>query len=521
MSTTPVIEATAATALANDTLKKLEGAPLAHFLSRQRWFSSKHDSASAVFIEIVPLFPSCDAVLAQVDVRELQGSAIASYLLPMALTESPSSEQQVIALLKTGSTTLAIVDGAHDARFRESLIRYIADERTFASPDGTQVRFHRHGDLEVDTAAVKSKVASVQQSNTSILYGDKVIVKLFRKLSAGENPDIEIGAYLTEKGAKVTPALLGSAQLDGDRGPTALVMAQRLVPSARDCWEYVCERLRGLNVSEEPFIDDAVNLGRVTRELHEALAAATDKHAFTPARGTRDDLVRWCTAIRHEISDTTALLKRTDLSKLPREAIVAQGVKDITEQPDAVLRDVTILEAASDLDIGLTIRHHGDYHLGQVLRDNSGRFYIIDFEGEPARPLAERRALHSALRDVAGMLRSFAYASSMAALNQGNVASPIDWDAALFRAETWQKHARDAFMQGYLSIASPLLPADVATIERLVRLFALEKAFYELRYELAHRPDWVWVPMRGISEIVRDSIRTGRRPSGGAQPSPA
>ena len=428
----PVIHAAARAALTRETLKQLEGVPLSTFLSRQRWFSAKHDATTATFGTIVPLFPTCDAVLALIHVRDTHKSAIASYFVPMALTQSPVNEQVVIARLTTSGGILAIVDAVHDASFRQSLIGYVGDERSFTN-EGTQVHFRRYADLGTDSGPMTSKVSTAQQTNTSIIYGDAIIVKLFRELAMGVNPDIEIGAYLAERHSTVTPAFVGSGTIDGDRGPSALLMAQRLVPGARDCWEYVTDRLYELGGGASmPFIDEAARLGRTTRQMHEDLAAETDNDAFRPVRGTREDLERWCSTIRHELADTTALLQRTDMGRYKHQSIIAQGVGDVLEHADALQHDLTILENVSNSDIGLTIRHHGDYHLGQVLRDPNGTFYIIDFEGEPARPLAERRAMHSALRDVAGMMRSFAYAASSAAIAQS---ATDDWSAVLQRAE--------------------------------------------------------------------------------------
>lgn len=519
MATT--IEATAATALATDTLKQLEGAPLAAFLKGQRWFSSKHDPDTAVLAEVIPLFPAVDAVLAQVDVRDRQeASAIASYLVPMALVSQAPDDKHLIANVKLGGSTCWLIDAPHDPAFREALLKFLIDGRRLTT-DGTQLRFDKYVTLVMDPAT-PSKVASAEQSNTSIVYGDTLIVKLFRKLTPGENPDIEIGSYLTKRGADFVPALVGSATIDGDRGPTALLMAQSLVPQAVDLWGYLMSRIPELRVSGEPFVDEAKRLGEITRELHEQLAQAGDRHAFEPVKATKEDVVRWCSAIRHEVSDSIALLKRTDFGGPAdaRDQIVAQGLRDL-EHHDAILRDVSALEQTAQQDLGLTIRHHGDYHLGQVLRGPDGDLFIIDFEGEPTRPLAERRRLHSALRDVAGMLRSFAYASAMAALTISSGEGALDWETALYRAGNWEKRLREAFMQGYLSTTSATLPADSVTLDRLVRLFEIEKTFYELRYELTHRPDWVWVPLRGVSEIVREALKNGRRPSGDAQPSPA
>jgi maltose alpha-D-glucosyltransferase/alpha-amylase len=212
----------------------------------------------------------------------------------------------------------------------------------------------------------------------------------------------------------------------------------------------------------------------MTRAMHEALASGDPGSDFDTQPVTPDDVRDW----------TRAAIRTIDAAQpKDRERHVAR---------------VERIAAAISADAGFRARTHGDYHLGQVLRSRSARFLAIDFEGEPARPLSERRARQSPLRDVAGMLRSFAYAAAV-----GAGARKAEDDRAV-RADAWERGARDAFLAGYFAEtkdARPLFPRSRDNCALLISLFETEKVFYELRYELDHRPDWVWIPMRGIANL--------------------
>jgi trehalose synthase-fused probable maltokinase len=235
----------------------------------------------------------------------------------------------------------------------------------------------------------------------------------------------------------------------------------------------------------------------VTRALHETLASGDRGTDFERRPVGDDDLRAWTRQTSEMIDRATTSLRRAIAAGsvpprfLERAKVVAAEGERVA---DRVLQGVQALGA----DRGSKTRTHGDYHLGQVLRSARGQFLVIDFEGEPARPLSTRRAHHSPLRDVAGMLRSFAYAAAVSAAEAGGDAAASD------RARSWDEQARDAFLRGYFresaSGSGAILPANRDKADRLLALFETEKIFYELQYELDHRPDWVWIPLSGIAK---------------------
>jgi maltose alpha-D-glucosyltransferase/alpha-amylase len=252
------------------------------------------------------------------------------------------------------------------------------------------------------------------------------------------------------------------------------------------------------------FHADAERLGRVTRALHEALACDDTVPDFTPEPVTADDIERWAGDARGTMAHALELLEsRVQAGVFDRRS--AAAARALLGRRDALDDRVTEMVSAIGDDAGLRIRIHGDYHLGQVLRAPNGHFAIIDFEGEPTRALAERRAKYSPLRDVAGMMRSFAYAAAMAAKERAG--SDVDPDAEI-RAAHWERDARSAFLDGYLHAgkasaeAPTLLPHTRDDVQALLALFETEKVFYELAYELNNRPEWAWVPLRGVAKLL-------------------
>jgi trehalose synthase-fused probable maltokinase len=278
------------------------------------------------------------------------------------------------------------------------------------------------------------------------------------------------------------------------------------MPDSRDAWEYAIEIATpyftappGDQNPPNAFLADARRLGVITRELHEALASDDADRAFAPEPATAADLDRWAQRAQQTIRDATALLERR-LSDIPRER--AAEAKVLVQRRDRYHGWVNEIVDEIGSDLGARTRTHGDYHLGQVLRTASHDFVIIDFEGEPTRPLEERREKTSPLRDVAGMMRSFGYAA--ASLGKA-VEKTTDLSTRELRAGRWERDVRSAFLTGYLDREagrSGLLPAGEANVRSLVALFETEKAYYELAYELNHRPDWVGIPMRGISKLL-------------------
>jgi maltokinase len=330
------------------------------------------------------------------------------------------------------------------------------------------------------------RLSKVEQSNSSVIIGSQAILKLFRRLEPGVHPDLEVTRFLTvERRFLHTPALLGTIHFVDTEGVWAAGMLQELVPGATDGWTHAlsCAREWFERPGDDPppFVGEAERLGGITREMHEALASGDPGSPFAAAEATAADVSGWADA-------TVAMLRRA-LKTARREgdaAVVEQRVRAIT--------------AAIAGDAGSKIRIHGDYHLGQVLRSVTNAFLVVDFEGEPARPLEQRRAPHSPLKDVAGMLRSFGYAAATLGGQSGE------------RRDIWERAVREAFLRGYFagnqSPASdhrpPLLPRSRAHADALIALFEIEKAYYELQYELDHRPGWAWIPEAAIARLAEE-----------------
>lgn len=369
-----------------------------------------------------------------------------------------------------------------------------------------------------------------EQSNTSLVFGDRLILKLFRRLDAGPNPDLEVGLQLSEKmGFTRVPAVAGALQYERP-GTTHMTLAvtHRLVPHQANGWEHAIEELgrffdRLTSVPGDvppvpmlaptalaamqipPVVREAMStywqtagkLGQRTAEMHLALAADRDNPAFRPEPFTTRDLALIAAKVADDSRPTFEALDRL-LETLPDEARRQAG-RVSAEREDLMRR---LLSLTTTGDFGEKTRIHGDYHLGQVLWSESD-FYLLDFEGEPDRPLEERRAKQSPIKDVAGMIRSYSYAAS-AGLRAFTVSRPMDRERLVPWAAHWQTWASAAFLRSYLRNAEPggFLPQERGSIDHLLGVFVLEKALYELRYELNHRPDWVSIPLAGIVDLL-------------------
>ena len=370
---------------------------------------------------------------------------------------------------------------------------------------------------------ITSRVSPAEQSNTSVIFNDRLILKLFRKLNAGgENPDVEICRFLsTVAGYTHIPAYRGS--LSGPDGST-LAFAQDFVPNHGDGWQWLTTELTRLfaqpafpsssasflssrskaegsafsatGADDHPTLAAATLLGTRTAEMHLGLAHPTEDPAFRAEAFTPNDLASDAARLQAQADSTFAALKSA-LGKLPpaltpdAAALLARR-SVITEQAQA-------LATASPFRFGRRIRIHGDFHLGQTLRTDND-FLLVDFEGEPARPLDIRRRKQSPLRDVAGMLRSFSYAAATAL-------PPSPDDAADARAAAWLQAATHAFLDAYNAAVAPN-PELVPQPEHrglLLRAYLLEKALYELLYELNNRPTWIPIPLRGILALLESA----------------
>jgi maltose alpha-D-glucosyltransferase/alpha-amylase len=366
----------------------------------------------------------------------------------------------------------------------------------------------------------------VEQSNSSVIYDDKIYLKMFRKLEEGINPDLELTKQLSEKcGFEHVPTYLGDIQyVAPGQDAASLVMAQSFTLNEQDGWSQTLQAVSRYfdRVLEDPQLPPAPSvglweeiqepflgliegvhlqtvrlLGERTAEMHLALAQDTESYDFAPEPFSLQHQRSVFQSIRSETKQTFALLTRSLSSLDERSKSLAENVlqhaNELATCHDYLLRDP--IDAKK-------IRIHGDYHLGQLLF--TGKDYVIlDFEGEPGRPIGERRLKRSALIDVAGMLRSFNYAAHHGLLESRTV-RPVDQPTLETYADIWSTRASQVFIIAYLDKAAnaSFVPKDREDLRLLLRSFLILKALYELRYELNNRPKWVAIPLRGLLGLV-------------------
>jgi maltose alpha-D-glucosyltransferase / alpha-amylase len=521
--------------------ERLETLNLPAFLPKQRWFAGKTRQITGTRVVDWAILSASGSALAFVEVQ-FDSGAPDIYSLPLAMTLGETSEELrrtspnvVIAPVISGKTPGLLHDGVFDDKACLELLSIIGS--------GIDIQV-QHGRLRGVPSEVFSKAAgpdhkalqvhrgSAEQSNTSILYGDRLILKLFRRQEPGVNPDAEVGRYLTEHTSFThIPPFAGSIELQpvADGEPATVAMLQGLVLNEGDGWKWTVEELNRyfeacaplpvpenlgaelgdpLELSERPasqlardhvgiYLDSAATLGRRTAELHMALASPTKDPAFAPEPLTPKDLEILVEDLREHASQVFDVLKDR-VSWLPDEVVEIAAA--VLSRRRRVLDYFRTTLNPHDLRT-LRIRIHGDYHLGQVLKVKTD-FVILDFEGEPARSLAYRRSKQSALKDVAGMLRSFSYAAYASLINY-TTRHPEDIARLEPWAQLWERSASAQFLRAYNETAQSagLMPSDRADTRRLLDLFLVDKALYELLYELNARPAWVRIPLMGILSL--------------------
>ena len=412
---------------------RIEGS-LEEWVTAQRWFASKsREVASVNVLESVALSQSPRLAIELVQTRFQAGTHELYQLLP--------GEDGGLELLAGMLGSEATVDG---------------------------VSFH--GGLE---PAGPIRAMGAEQSNSSIVFGEQQVLKIFRRVEPGVNPELEMLRFLSSRGFPNIATLTGWYDYSGELMQATLGIMQEFIGEARDGWELALDDPQGV-------LARIAELGAATGEMHSVLASEATDHAFTPEEPSAEALSLLTATIDEQIEQVFLDLPEDNPALAP---ILGRGEE---------IRDR--LQAMSHVGVGgKLIRHHGDYHLGQTMLRDAG-WIILDFEGEPARSLLDRRRKRSPLRDVAGMLRSFAYAASASELLRG-VPAPAGWE----------EDARSAFLEAYMEAVDPsLLPAGRPATEKLLAIFELEKAVYELRYELNNRPDWVPIPVAGIARLLQE-----------------
>ena len=511
------------------------------FLSKQRWFGGKaRRILGAELADIIPIRSGALEVLLLVASVKYADGAEENYAMPVLCAEERSFSGDVVSdsLRVEGrpeGNALILTDALKNDEFLSTLLEMIRGQVTMEGQKGTlrALQTTAYPLLYPSSAAVvlQPKPVQAEQSNTSIIYGDRLILKFFRRLEEGINPDLEIGAFLTENAHfPHIPQLAGSLEYrtrDGKQMVQGILQA--FVPNQGDAWRYTLRCLTefygdaalqpadaaafdaGLIYSPQPhrrlpefgrksvspYLDAAGLLAKRTAEMHLALASEPHDPVFRPEPFSME----FQQVLERSLLELTARVFRQLREK--RSSLPAEWSSNADElcgrEHEIVSRFQTSL---SEPIHAMRTRIHGDYHLGQVLYTGSD-FVIIDFEGEPARPLAERRIKRSPLQDVAGMLRSFHYAAFAPLL--GEKPLPVkDTRLLMFWAETWNAWVASRFLADYFATAgeASYLPRSRQETQSVLELHLLEKAVYELGYELNNRPAWVGIPLQGISGLL-------------------
>ncbi|MGA9798751.1 MAG: putative maltokinase [Terriglobales bacterium] len=517
---------------------------LPEFLLMQRWFGGKARTISGVDVaDIVPFhFADLRSYFVLVRVSYSSGPT-ETYNVPLVPASYVPGEL-ADSLLKLESRSfpegIVLKDALTDDRFLAYLLEAVANNNCARGEQGEIRAISTHALPEIweqSQGPLAPSLMHAEQSNSSVAYERRLVLKIFRRLQEGLNPDLEIGSFLTKAAFRNVPPLAGHIEYRSEAdASTAMGMLQGYVANQGDAWRFTLnslaeyyERTKAwgslaaaaipsappLSLSREalpddasqrigPYLDSAALLGRRTAELHRALASAPEDPDFAPQPFSDVDAQAFVHSALQLLTSNFALLRRLKDEMPEQSRQEADGALRLEDAARRRFQSLTGLKISA-----MVTRIHGDYHLGQVLFTGSD-FVIIDFEGEPARSLEERRKKRSPLQDVAGMLRSFHYAAYAPLLqeNDGKGLLREELRAQAGWAQYWQKWVSAIFLKTYLEVAgnSNFIPIDREELALLLDLYLLDKAVYELGYELNNRPSWVRIPLDGISQLLQASI---------------
>ncbi|WP_348691555.1 maltose alpha-D-glucosyltransferase [Stutzerimonas balearica] len=506
--------------------KILESDSLPTYLPKRRWFASKDSAIDAVHICYAVPFgdPQRPVLLSEIEVRSGERTDVYQLpfgYLPEAEFGTALPQQLAMARVRRGPQVGLLTDAFTLDKFIFAVVQGLRDQLVLDSGNG-EIRFVPMRQLdEIELPAeLEVRYLTTEQSNSSVIVSNLVMIKLLRRVAAGVHPELEMGSFLTERGFAHISAMLGQvSRVDQQGNPYALMVVQRYLDNQGDAWEWTVNTLDravrdqlagGVSLHENQYsaLDEleVFNrlLGQRLGEMHRVLASDTDDAAFAAEPTEQAQAREIGESVREQLGRAFELL---DSRRGELERKDAALVDKLFGQREALLSEVDRL-AMRTLG-GLRIRVHGDLHLGQVLVVQ-GDAYFIDFEGEPARPLAQRRGKYSPYKDVAGILRSFEYAAAMTVRNaQVSDSSAEAGQARQTIAEHYAASARKAFLDGYCEAVTGIGHAwrdeegDAATLT----LFTLEKTAYEVAYEAENRPAWLSVPLQGLAALAQQLCR--------------
>lgn len=539
------VDMTWAALVRGDGDKALESA-LRPYVRRCRWFGGKgrklrrltirdrsvitHDGVKTLLLRLGVTYADAEPETYLLPIAQASGDAAYSIL-----NDHPEA---AIATINAPGDHAIIHDAVHSQAFRDGVLAMIDGNRQPNDKRRIGGQSNREFDklLAGSEPPVESWVLRAEQSNTSIIYDDKLFLKLYRKLEEGVNPDVEIARFLTEQtGFRNLPVFTGTLWWAQSRGePVTVGVMQEAVPNEGDAWSYtlgavrlyydhvIRQTERGADVPELPealtgttieslpmevvdlvgavYLEKAALLGRRTAEFHFAMASNEDDPIFAPEDFSKLYQRSAYQSMRSMVKKVFSQLRPAAKRLADDVRVEAENVLSMEERILGMQQKIT-----GDVIAAQKIRVHGDYHLGQVLHTGKD-FVLIDFEGEPARPLSERRLKRSPLRDVAGMIRSFHYAPYAAVVLDPSRAGQIDELAPW--ADLWYRAVTRVFLSAYTEALgdSPIVPHDENGFTRLLYPLLLDKAVYEVGYEMNNRPGWLRIPVRGIQMILRGNL---------------
>ena len=487
------------------------------YLSRTRWFPERSPAAITTTVtSAIPFSNEGDNRPWLAFFEWAQNDAAIRYTIPLRIRwhrfERERHNPRALAAVRQGAREGTLLDVASERDFIEILINNLRSTET-VEESGTRLEFRPTGELLKRPTMEIAHVHAVEteQSNSTALVDNAYVVKIYRKLESGINPELEVGRFLTEvAGFANSPALLGGIELVEGERRSAIGIVHAFVQNQGDAWtvtsaylDRFVEQERLLSGNDHPaenedqlsYMRHMAQIGRRLAEMHVALASSDDQPDFKPEPVTPDEVSTWVDDIVSSATRTIDRLQNFRAKEQDRSLID----RLITQRNDIRNKVSGLLSASSAY---LKIRHHGDFHLGQMLivKDD---IFIIDFEGEPRRSLHERRRKAPAARDVAGLIRSIDY-STTAALDRALKVAPDEQGKLTAALASWRDRSVTAFLAAYREHMSDsrLWPADAAAADQVLDFFLLEKAFYEIDYEIAHRPDWIRVPLTGALQIL-------------------
>jgi maltose alpha-D-glucosyltransferase/alpha-amylase len=490
------------------TRAQLQRDVLPNYLQARRWFAAKDKKLDGVLLTPIAALDNTPEAPVLFRVTARFGAEEQHYLLPLGLIwenqDTPLlAKQLALANVRRTSRMGVLTDAFAIPAFARILIDLLARNATINSGDVT-LNFRTESDADL-SGLIEAPIRwlSAEQSNSSLIYDDRAVLKLLRRPQAGIQPEVEMGRQLHRRGVTHVAPFLGEVAIEGEgQSKTTIGILHGFIRNQGDAWQFTLDYLSRLidehviaaqdGLQNDDIFSEyspfAAAVGRALGELHRALAQPSDDVAFAPEKATDSDVERWRTHAVAEIDRAFTMLDGAKSSPAIDGLVV-----ELRNRRNRLIDTVRSLRHAGS---AIKTRTHGDFHLGQVLV-SSGDAIIVDFEGEPHVALERRRAKTSPLRDVAGLLRSLHYAVASTGARDDTRLTPAmreSRDALLLR---FLRASQTAFLDGYKSM---LENADID--ESLLRLFVIEKAAYELCYELANRPDWVHVPLRGLVETI-------------------